>query len=176
MGYDQYTCSWHCSCRTYFCCFPLALANIRPWNFLPFFEKQWTKNHPQYLSRLSRALFSTTFLETAVYGTWRLAQCSHTSFGFSYPTTTGASWKPASLVCEDERMRAQTMKPCLTFVLKGVKIDFYIQFHSHCLLGVKASSVISTSFSEICYFYWLQFTTMLLLFVNFRLQYNRVGE
>ena len=50
-------------------------------------------------------------------------------------------------------MRAQTMKPCLTFVLKGVKIDFYIQFHSHCLLGVKASSVISTSFSEICYFY-----------------------
>ena len=38
MGYSQYTCSWHCSCRTYFCCFPLALANIRPWNFLPFFE------------------------------------------------------------------------------------------------------------------------------------------
>ena len=38
MGYNQYTCSWHCSCRTYFCCFPLALANIRPWNFLPFFE------------------------------------------------------------------------------------------------------------------------------------------
>ena len=34
------------------------------WNF---FEKQWTKNHPQYLSRLSRALFPTTFLETAVY-------------------------------------------------------------------------------------------------------------
>ena len=67
MGYNQDTCSWHCSCRTYFCCFPLALANIRPWNFLPFFEKQWTKNHPQYLSRLSRALFSTTFLETAVY-------------------------------------------------------------------------------------------------------------
>ena len=23
--------SWHCSCRTYFCCFALALANIRPW-------------------------------------------------------------------------------------------------------------------------------------------------
>ena len=38
MGYNQDTCSWHCSCRTYFCCFPLALANIRPWNFLPFFE------------------------------------------------------------------------------------------------------------------------------------------
>ena len=38
MGYDQYTCSWHCSCRTYLCCFPLALANIRPWPLLPFFE------------------------------------------------------------------------------------------------------------------------------------------
>ena len=38
MGYDQYTCSWHCSCRTYLCCFPLALANIRPWPLLSFFE------------------------------------------------------------------------------------------------------------------------------------------
>ena len=27
---------WHCSCRTYFCCFPLALANIRPWPLVPF--------------------------------------------------------------------------------------------------------------------------------------------
>ena len=34
MGYDQY----HCSCRTYFCCFPLTLANICPWPLLPFFE------------------------------------------------------------------------------------------------------------------------------------------
>ena len=32
-----------------------------------FFEEQWTQNHPQYLSGLSRALFSTTFLEVAVY-------------------------------------------------------------------------------------------------------------
>ena len=31
-------CSWHCSCRTYFCCFPLALANITPWLFVPFFQ------------------------------------------------------------------------------------------------------------------------------------------
>ena len=32
-----------------------------------FFEEQWTQNHPQYLSGLSRALFPTTFLEIAVY-------------------------------------------------------------------------------------------------------------
>ena len=31
-------CSWHCSCRTYFCCFPLALADICPWPLLPFFQ------------------------------------------------------------------------------------------------------------------------------------------
>ena len=38
MGYDQYTCCWHCSCRSYFCCVPLALANIYPWPLVPFFE------------------------------------------------------------------------------------------------------------------------------------------
>ena len=35
--------------------------------FPNFFEEQWTQNHPQYLSGLSRALFPTTFLEPAVY-------------------------------------------------------------------------------------------------------------
>ena len=35
--------------------------------FPNFFKEQWTQNHPQYLSGLSRALFPTTFLETAVY-------------------------------------------------------------------------------------------------------------
>ena len=39
MGYDQYaSCSWHCSYRIYFCCFPLALANILQWPLLPFFQ------------------------------------------------------------------------------------------------------------------------------------------
>ena len=32
-----------------------------------FFEKQWTQNHPQYLSGLSRALYPTTVLKIAVY-------------------------------------------------------------------------------------------------------------
>ena len=27
-----------CSCRTYFCCFPLALANISPRSLLPVFQ------------------------------------------------------------------------------------------------------------------------------------------
>ena len=38
MGYDQYTVPDDCSCRTYFCCFPLALANICPWPPVPFFQ------------------------------------------------------------------------------------------------------------------------------------------
>ena len=70
MGYDQYTVPDDCSCRSYFCCFPLALANTFPWHFVPipsnFFEKKRTQNHPQCLSGLSRALFPTTFLEIAV--------------------------------------------------------------------------------------------------------------
>ena len=32
-----------------------------------FFGEQGRQNHPQYLSGLSRALFPTTFLETAVF-------------------------------------------------------------------------------------------------------------
>ena len=37
MGYDQYTVP-DCSCQTYFCCFPLLLANICPWPLEPFFQ------------------------------------------------------------------------------------------------------------------------------------------
>ena len=71
MGYDQYTVPDDCTCRTYFCCFPLALANTFPWPFVPiisnFFEKKRTQTHPQFLSGLLRA--PTTFLEVAVYST-----------------------------------------------------------------------------------------------------------
>ena len=71
MGSDQYTVPDDCSCRTYFCCFLLALANTFPCPFVPilsnFFEKRRTQNHPQCLSGLSRALFPTTFLEIAIY-------------------------------------------------------------------------------------------------------------
>ena len=38
MGYDQYTVCNDWSCRTYFCCFPLVLANICPWPPVPFFQ------------------------------------------------------------------------------------------------------------------------------------------
>ena len=34
-GYDRYTVPDDSSCRTYFCCFPLAFANIFPWPFVP---------------------------------------------------------------------------------------------------------------------------------------------
>ena len=76
MGYDRYTVPDDCSCRTYFCCFPLALANTFLWPFVPillnFSEEQWTKNHSQCLTGLSRALFLTNFLKIAVYNNFDL--------------------------------------------------------------------------------------------------------
>ena len=71
MGYDLYTFPNDCSCRIYFCSFHLAahkhtsIASHATLSY--FFEEQWTKNHPQYLSGLSSALFLRTFLEKAVY-------------------------------------------------------------------------------------------------------------
>ena len=38
IGYDQYTVSNDCSCRTYFYCFPSALANINQWLPVGFFS------------------------------------------------------------------------------------------------------------------------------------------
>ena len=40
MGHDQYTVPDDCSCRNYFCCFPLARANTFPWPFLPILSKK----------------------------------------------------------------------------------------------------------------------------------------
>ena len=71
MGYDQYHCSWHWSCRNYFYWFRLALANIRPafsCHSFKFFWRTVNSKPPKYLSGSSRELFPTTFLEIAVYG------------------------------------------------------------------------------------------------------------
>ena len=43
------------------------LGHLAHANLSKFSEKQWTPNHPQYLSGLSCALFQTTFLKIAVY-------------------------------------------------------------------------------------------------------------
>ena len=70
MGYDQYNFPDSVAVESNLCCFPLAVAHIRPWPFVPIlsyvFEEQRTENHTQYPSRLSRVLFPTTFLEIAV--------------------------------------------------------------------------------------------------------------
>ena len=48
-----------------------------------FFEEQWTKNHPQHHSGLSRVLFPTTFLEIAVYRSLQLTgiKCTKSHYG-----------------------------------------------------------------------------------------------
>ena len=71
MGYGQYTVPDLLSCQTYFCCFPLALTNIRPWPLVPFFEtslksSELKTTHNPF--RDCRVHFPTTFFEIAVYG------------------------------------------------------------------------------------------------------------
>ena len=58
------------SCWTYFCCFPLALANMLcPWPLMPFFQVSLKNMYSElkaahiYLSGLSRALFATICLK-----------------------------------------------------------------------------------------------------------------
>ena len=50
MGYDQYTVPTDCSCQTYFCCFPLAIANTTSQTsraiLSNFFEEQCTQKPP----------------------------------------------------------------------------------------------------------------------------------
>ena len=74
--------SWHCSCRIFYCCFPLAFANIRLWPLVPFFQISLNNSElktarPQYLSGLSRALFPTTFLEIAVMWSSLVDRCKY---------------------------------------------------------------------------------------------------
>ena len=72
MGYDQCIVPDDCSCRTYFCCFPLALQNTFPWPLVPilsnFLEEQRSQSHPQ--CRLKRRYFASTYLVTRPVNIW----------------------------------------------------------------------------------------------------------
>ena len=46
--------SWHCRCRPYFSCFPLALATIRPWPLVPFFQISLKNDEPQTIHNTLR--------------------------------------------------------------------------------------------------------------------------
>ena len=55
-------CSWHCSCRTYFCCFLLASANIRPWPLASFFQTFWrTVNSKPLTTPFNFGIVACTF-------------------------------------------------------------------------------------------------------------------
>ena len=80
MGYDQYTVPDTVAVKTSL----LLSLNTRKHTSTAsyailsnFFEEQWTQNHPQYLSWLSRTLFPTTFLEIAVYACTCLHHSAH---------------------------------------------------------------------------------------------------
>ena len=70
MGYDQYTVPHSVDIEPTVFVF-LALANVRQWPIVPFFQislkNSELKNTHNTLHGLSRALFSTTFPEIAVH-------------------------------------------------------------------------------------------------------------
>ena len=118
MGYDQYTVPDDCSCRTYFCYFPLALANTFPWPFVPilsnFFEKKRTLNRPQCLSGLSRTVFPTTFLEIAVFTS---TQHHAPSAGISVNSPTGhATELSLPRACKMNPLNFLDPDPCIVTV------------------------------------------------------------
>ena len=47
--------SWHCRCRPYFSCFPLALTTILPWPLVPFFQISLKNSEPQTAHNTFRA-------------------------------------------------------------------------------------------------------------------------
>ena len=72
MEYDQYTVPDDCSCRTYFCCFPLALATHFQGLMCQFFQISLKKRELKTTHNAfqdCRVHFSrhATFLEIAVY-------------------------------------------------------------------------------------------------------------
>ena len=71
VGYDQYNVPDDCSCRTYFCCFPLVLADICPWLLVQFFQMSLKNNESKSTRNAFRDCcvhsFPTTFLEICVY-------------------------------------------------------------------------------------------------------------
>ena len=67
MGYEQYTVPDTVAVESTFVAFLYHSQTYVHAILSNFFEEQWTQNHPQYLSGLSRALLLTTFLKIAVY-------------------------------------------------------------------------------------------------------------
>ena len=71
MGYDQYTIPHSVAIEPTVLVFFLALANVRQWPLVPFFQislkNSELKNTHNTFRELSLALFSTTFLEIAVH-------------------------------------------------------------------------------------------------------------
>ena len=85
IGNDQYTVFWHCCWWAYFCCFPLTLANIRPWLFVPFLTSYLKNSEIKTTLNTFRDCcvdFLLTFLEISVY-----LEPPRTSTPFKGPST-----------------------------------------------------------------------------------------
>ena len=95
--------SWHCSCRFYFCCFPLALANIRPWLLVLFFEISLKNSELKITHNTFRDcrvhFFPTTFLKIALYNKYRALSTLRRSHPSPPPPKDGKKNGPFVLLC-----------------------------------------------------------------------------
>ena len=67
-------CSWYCSCGTYICRFPLAIANIRPWPRVQLFERTVKTKPPTKLFGIVAFTFSKKNQPESLFGfclVWR---------------------------------------------------------------------------------------------------------
>ena len=59
----------HCSCWNFYCCFPLAFANIRPWPLVPLKNKELKTTHNTF--RGCRVHFFRQPFSKGLYKSWR---------------------------------------------------------------------------------------------------------
>ena len=96
-------CSWHRSCRIFYCCFPLALANIRLWPLVPFLLFRGFIVVSQF-SILSSVYSIKTDLAEMAETTLKIGGCT-------YPELQKRSVKPRLYWLRDQFHETQTEVP-----------------------------------------------------------------
>ena len=78
MGYEQRTFPDTQSCRIYFCCFPLALENIRPWPLVPFSQIS-LKNSELKITHSTFGIVVCTFSDNLSWNSYNVQSCTCSS-------------------------------------------------------------------------------------------------
>ena len=111
-------------CRAYFCYFPLALANVRHWPFVPFFQFSMKNSEIKTTHNTFRDdrvhIFSTTFLEILY-----IQPAGSPPYQLGYLTML-CSIKIICFIFEEPHnyARARMMKTSLLLQVKPVKVNY----------------------------------------------------